>query len=216
MKKIVLILLLFITVSFSGNAQEDLNVFSTGISGGIDYNMNAYQLTNNTTYGNSYYGVSPRYNLGVDFGYMVTKKFRPRLEFKYVSVRYGLDFTPSPVYSNCGKDLVILNYFNLNLHFDYSLLTIKKFQLFASPALKYEFLLNAIPAINWSGITVLEHPSNSIGGALSAIFKYNITEHIGITLTPEYTYFFNKFSSTNDKAFTRFSGNFGVEYKFGD
>lgn len=154
----------------------------------------------NANYGYSYFGVSPRYNIGVDYGYNVSNRFRPRIEFKYVSVMYGLNFS-NTVYNITDKDFVTVNYFDINLHFDYLLLTIKNFQLFASPALKYEFELNAYPEVNWSPYLNMEHPGNLLGGAIAPIFKYNLSDHLGLTLTPEYTIFLEPFASGNSKPY---------------
>ncbi len=215
MKKIFFILLLLATISFYGKAQTEENKYTIGFDGGITYNVNAYQIAKNANYGNNYYGVSPRYNIGVDYGYNVSNRFRPRIEFKYVSVMYGLDFS-NTIYNITDKDFVTVNYFDINLHFDYLLLTIKNFQLFASPALKYEFELNAYPEVNWSPYLNMEHPGNLLGGAIAPIFKYNLSDHLGLTLTPEYTIFLEPFASGNSKPYYRYSGNFGIEYKFGD
>jgi len=203
-----------VTIPFAGNAQTDETEFFMGINGGLDYNMNAYKLDKNESYGYAYYGISPRYNIGLDFGLKVSKKLRPRIEIKYVNVKYGIDWSPS-VYQ-FGTTVTNVNYVDFNLHLDYLLISIKKFQLFVSPAVKSELeMRHSISSTNWN-ILELKHPGKILGGAVSAIIKYNLSKNFGITLTPEYTMFLKPFATGNDKPYQRFSSNIGIEYKFGD
>jgi len=220
MKKTFSFLLSIVIISFAGNAQTEETIVFMGINAGIDYDMNAYHFTKNQSFGYEYFGITPTFNIGADCGIKVSKRFRPRIELKYVNVQYGIDYRNTSLVA-LGRDSVTVNYIDLNLHFDYLLLTIKNFQLFASPALKYEFELNTIAANNYSGgggisPLVLVNPGNILGGALSALFKYNFTDQFGLTLIPEYTIFFNRFATGNNKTYQRFTCNLGFEYKFGD
>lgn len=218
MKKIFFILVLVAAILFKGNAQNNEVIPSVGLNFGIDYNMNAYQLSDRTYegYTYSYFGISPRYNIGADFGLKITNRFRPRIEFKYVNLKYGIDYSNTHLNLEVFKTVTNVNYLDLNLHFDYILFTISKFQLFASPAIKYEFQTGySISTNKWSFLE-FEHPSNIAAGAFSAIFKYNLSKRFGITLTPEYTYFFRPFFSKNTEPYQRVSVNLGCEYSFKD
>jgi hypothetical protein len=211
MKKYLFTLLLILSVTFTTNAQTDDNAEAFfGINTGIDFDMNAYKFDHDK-YGYSYYGMSPQYNIGADFGIMASKKLRPRIELKYVNLKYGINWDSSPY--QFGRTIININYIDLALHLDYQLFSSKKLQLFISPAFKYEFQLSqTISSDNWSVIDYI-HPTSSAGGALSAIIKYKVTDHMGITLTPEYTIFTNSFATGNKKLFERFSINVGVEFK---
>jgi hypothetical protein len=112
--------------------------------------------------------------------------------------------------------MINLDYFDFNFHIDYSLFSTKKFQLFVSPAFKYEFQTGySLSSRKWNFL-VLKQPSSIIGGSLSTIFKYKVSKHFGLTLTPEYTVFAHPFATGNDKSYQRFNANFGMEFCFGE
>lgn len=209
------------TTDVTTDEQKDRSWISIGVSAGMDYNFNAYKFAQNEFYGNTYYGITPRYNIGFDIGLKVAKRLRPRLEFKYVNMQYGMDFT-NTAYSYLSKMVANVNYFDFNMRLDYMLIPTGKFQLFVSPGLKYEYETgNTISSNIYStssssapSTVQFKHPGDIGGGALGLIFKYNVTDHFGITLTPDYTLFFHKFVSDNNKDYTRFSVNIGAEYKF--
>ena len=46
------------------------------------------------------------------------------------------------------------------------------------------------------------------------IFKYKITDRIGVTLTPDYTIFFREYVKANTKVYQRASANLGFEFSF--
>lgn len=209
------------------SAQEEVQLdeegsFSIGINGGIDNNINAYRLDANSNK-NEFSSSNPQYSWAIDFGYMVNEKFRPRLEFKHVKMSYSANWVNTPLPVTRKETIVDLENCDINFHLDYLLLNKKKFHVFVSPGLKWEFnYKNDIKNTNldgnhnnnsYYGISN-ENPKNILGGSVSAIFKYNITRHIGITLTPEYTIFFHKYVTSNDKPYQRVSANFGVEFKF--
>jgi len=227
MKKFYFVLLFIMAISFAGNAQTEKTEktandqpivneveYFMGINGGIDFNTNAYPLFKNGNYGYTYFGVSPSYNIGADFAVKITARLRPRLEFKYVNVKYGVDWSTLQ-YTFGESTIVNLNYFDINLHLDYLLLSVRKFQLFVSPAFKFEAQTGY--SLSTSKLYLeLKQPSSIAGGGLSAIFKYKMTKHIGFTLTPDYTIFAHSFVLGNNKPYQRFSANFGVEFKFGE
>jgi hypothetical protein len=234
MRKITIYLLLLILIPFSVNAQKaQVNTPATdikksidyasafGISYGIDDNINAYKLSSNSE-GNNFYKGDTHYNIGLSFGWMISKRFRPRIEFKYTKLSYHVGWADSNIPSIYES---IVNMYNLgiNLRADYVLLNVKKFQMFVSPAVKWEFGVNAEEhnlmndgTDNWGSYNgvIEENPRNLVGGSVAAIFKYNIVKKIGITLTPEYTYFLRNFVLANDNSYNRLSINIGVEYNF--
>jgi hypothetical protein len=238
MKRILLGVCILFVISFAVNAQttqtaqtgqadqiDETNLF-VGINSGIDYNINAFSETNGY-YNNKYYGIKPQYNIGLDFSVMVSKKFRPRLEFKFVSVKYGMLWNGTQFAGTDPKDwtrtLVYVKNYDFNLHGDYLLVDMNKFQLFVSPAFKYEFAAGykmstrrvdgTKTSTHYKDI-IASHPSSIIGGAVSMIFKYNFTKRVGLTLTPEYTVFDHGFATGNNSLYQRFSTNMGFEFKF--
>lgn len=223
MKKIFIALCVMVALPFAGNAQStqpsqpsqptqpEYPIFSFGFSGGLDYDKNAFK-TAPTAQGGTYFGENPRYNIGADFGVQIIKRIRPRIELKYVNVKYAIDWN---AVSNLGQTTVNLNYFDINLRVDLLALPIKKFQFFVSPAFKYEYQTSSSVVNNYVMTDGLMHqPSSIIGFGISGIFKYNITDNFGITLTPEQTYFSHSFATGNTKPYQRTSYNIGFEYKF--
>lgn len=233
MKKIFFVLLAMITLPFVGFAQapkstpaakptqttlSEYPAFFVGLNGGLDFDINAHKLAP-TIDGGKYFDNNPRYNIGADFGLQVSKKWRPRLELRYVNVKYGIDWTGVDVSlrGNPTQTIQNINYFDINLRIDYLLLSIKKFQFFVSPAFKYEFETGSAFVFNRvSNDVILHQPSSIIGLGGSAILKYNITPNWGITVTPEYTFFTHGFATGNSKPYERLSTNIGFEYKFGE
>jgi hypothetical protein len=59
-----------------------------------------------------------------------------------------------------------------------------------------------------------EYPKRILGGSLSTIFKYNLNEHFGISLIPEYTIFFRNFVKSNNTKYQQFSANPGIKFRF--
>jgi hypothetical protein len=227
MKKItsLLFILLLLTAKVKAQdttkVQEKRNIISIGTSYGFDKNINACRSEPNI-YGNNFYNDKIYNNMSLDFGIYATKKFRPRIEFKYVRMGYSAGWDSTGV-TVIEETVVDLYNFNINMHFDYMLLNVKKFDLLISPAFKWEHTMgdefynlriDGTKGYNNYGNINSEYPEDVIGGAISAIVKYNLTKHIGITLTPEYTLFINEFVSTNDKYYQRVSVNAGLEFAF--
>jgi hypothetical protein len=222
MKNKIIFLILLVLMIASVNAQDKkASTITIGINSGIDNNINAYRLTPNT-FGNNFYSNRPQYNIGIDYGMMITEKFRPRVELKYVQLSYGAGWDDANI-STLKESTVTLNNFDFNIHMDWLLISSSKFQIFVSPGLKWELNLNRTVKnirisgshnwANYNGI-VSENSKNLLGGSLSTILKYNITDKIGITMTPEYTLFFRNFVRSNNELYQRVGVNFGLEFGF--
>lgn len=222
MRRRILYLALFAILPLTAYSQDTSKyVFTIGIYGGIDRNINGYKLDQNN-YGNDFYAVAPTWNIGLDYGLMVTDKFRPRISFKYVQQRYKVGWENANIVT-MQESVVYLYNFNVSLSADYLLLNSPKFQMFASPGVVWEFTsgkneknIKKDGTHNWANYNeiVTENPGNILGGAASAIFKYNLTKYIGITVTPEYTLFFRNYVKSNNKGYQRMSLGFGVEFNF--
>ena len=202
MKKIVFTLL-FILSAISGFSQVDEPTITFGINTGLDHNINAYRFQPYSLGQNDFYytysPINPQFNVGIDFGVILNKKMRARVELRYVNTQYNLifdhshDATPVPAHDYFVKSRWTMYNLDFNMHFDYLLYTLKDFEVFASPGLKFEFNEGQfIRTVMGDGSLHNEHfqgmeigyPTVIAGGALSMILKYNITKHIGFTLTP--------------------------------
>ncbi len=208
------------------NSQEKIKEYRAGdvffgFSSGVDYHLNAFRSTEISDF--RFSGKGPRYNMGIDLGVMAAKRFRPRLELKYVRLAYGQEWPgwESISYTTMKTTTTRVNYLDLNLHLDYLAFgRDSKIKFFLSPGIKTEYALGAsYKTTKTDGETTNNHfstleesyPSSIAGWAVSGILKYEPTRYLGFTFTPEYTNFFRKFQSMNDNKYQRLSFNVGVE-----
>ncbi len=192
-----------------------------GLSSGINYDINAYKTSTDEN-GFTFDKRNPHFNIGGYLGIMVTKKFRPRFEMRYVrtSFEQAWDQKEYPTFINTT---VKLDNLDLNLHFDYLVLNSNKWHVFLSPALKSEFMVGEDYKTTKTDdddsndkFKILEerYPKSIAGAALSAIFKYDINKKVGLTFTPDYTMFFRSYQKDNSESYYRFSFNIGLEFRF--
>jgi|WetSurMetagenome_2_1015567.scaffolds.fasta_scaffold06333_4 hypothetical protein len=228
MKKSLLLLLVALS-PFTAKAQENVkednedygaSVFF-GVTGGIDYNIHAFRESAYDQYPFNFYEIQPHYNFGINLGVLFAKRFRPTLELKFVKNSYGMNW--NNYNSTFDKSITKLRYFNANLRFDYLLISKNKLDIFLSPTFKSETLLSSKDVLHkMDGDTDntrysfvgKEYPRNVLGVAISSIFKYKINNEMGVTLSPEYTYWGRKFVLDNSTAYQTFSVNLGFEVKF--
>lgn len=224
MKKIIILLSVFLPII--SNAQEENQRTDTtekhvylGLTGGLDYDLNAYQfgIDNNKEF--EYYGINPHYNLGLSFGFDVTKRIRPRLGVYFLTMSYGFNWSDD--YPDFDKTEASLYYMGLNLNFDYMVLSRGNFNLYISPGIKGETYIrrtfetsytNGDPSDNRNFDYTEAYPDKFAGCGISAIFKYNVLKYLGLEVIPEYTHFINGFVKSNDKPYQRFNINFGIEF----
>jgi hypothetical protein len=168
-----------------------------------------------------YYEGDIHFTSGINVSYFVTRRIRPRLEFRYSEMKYGQLW--SETYPDFDKTTSKLNTLNLNLNIDILALGMEKFQLFVSPGIVTEFNTNytyrtylADGNSNMKNYNLLsdEYRGSIAGANISLIFKYKFDEHLGLVIIPGYNYYFRDFVDSNDKMYTRMLLNLGVEYTF--
>jgi hypothetical protein len=216
------IITLVLINSITSSAQEsEKSKLSFGINGGIGQNKNAYRMNPETytTYNHQYYEGDIHFTMGINIGYFISERFRPRFEFRYSEMKYGLYWDENyPQFDRTETKLFTLNY---NLQFDYLMVNTNRFQLFISPGLVGEFIVDSQNRNyltdgsknldNYSAVT--QQYSEEIAGLnLSLIAKYKFNENLGLTLTPGYNYYLKKWLPSNDKNYTKTLLNIGVEY----
>jgi hypothetical protein len=197
---------------------------SIGLNGGYDVDFNAYKFDPDLVNGYTYYDINPHYNIALDLSVQATKKLRPRLGLKYETLSFGFYWDPDVWQtSEFEKTVTSLKCMNLSLNLDYVLVSKKLFTVYVSPGLLTEFVSKSkCKTYKTDGTTSSSHynyfedpyPASSLGGSLAAIAKINITNWLGITVTPQYTQFFRGFSHSNDKLYSRFNINGGIELSF--
>jgi hypothetical protein len=226
MKKIVFsFILIFSTISVF--PQDFEPIFTMGINSGLNYDINAYQIPINDRFYYQYLSRPLQYNIGMDFAVAVTNNLRARIGLNFVNSQYGVNWNVGTPPSETPVDMVQsiqnINYFNISLHLDYLLTKWKKLDIYGSPGLKYEWetsdyintTLNdgSSTSTNWYFLYPA-YPKEIVGASVSLILKYNIGKHLGITLTPDYTFFFRNFVSSNWQYYQRASLNAGFEFRF--
>lgn len=231
MKTVILVILSFFLILPAAKSQDsklpiaksqDSNKFkiSLGYNIGGGQNSNGYRLTPDA-YGIVYSEGGILSSTGINASVFVTEKLRPRLEFTYSEMKYGVDL--SGLNSDFYKSLTKTMNLNVNLNLDYLVLNKSKFQLFLSPGIVTEYVIGTTHknyftdgTINFKSYNILteEYPTVIAGANFSILAKYKLNEHFGFTLTPGYNYYFRKYVLVNDKAYTRALLNIGLEYTF--
>jgi len=212
MGKRVLIILSGLLVSLAGSSQSR---FSINLNGGLDKNFNKYYNANGYT---KIEDVGTDFNTGLDISYRFVDWLRFRIDFKYVQYNYGQETT---TLSEVASSELRAYHMAINPRFDFRIWSKNKFEVFLSPGLCLEYLMgdDQISVLtdgthsfkNYISTSYSKSMTGLIGGA---VFKYNITNHLGFTLSPDYTLFFDELYSQNDGNLQRFSTNIGVEWTF--
>lgn len=226
MKKGILLILVASFLFAEARSQENGLSFSEkshitlGFQIGYDKNFNAYKM-NEEMFGFTYYEKQPSFSAGIDIGYFVTKRFRPRVELEYSYLLYGMDW-------NMGEDADFIStrtnvhYYGLNGHFDYGVYMGDKVQVFLSPGFNWDVnfhhrywttLADEDDEVDDEYSLLQERfPKSILGGSLSMPIRINITNQLKLDLEPEATMFFRYFQPGNTKPYGRLSFKVGLEY----
>lgn len=164
----------------------------------------------------------PDFSGGVNLIYYLGKKFRLRAESDYSNISFTRDYqTDASIDKNVGLTKMSINNISLNPHVDYKIFSLGQLDLYGSAGLRFEFTLS-----DWqrtynqagdllSGKYLLDEINpGEIGGTGGLILKYNISEHLGIQVAPEYTYYFRPLFTMNDNNLQRLSLKAGIEWRF--
>lgn len=207
-----LLLLFVMLIPLFGFSQSR---FSININGGYDYNIDKYYSPN--TYKKFENGQTD-FNFGFDVGFRLSETFRFRVEFKYAEFSYGQYYLTS---GDLLKTEMTLNCMNINPRLDYRIWAHNNFELFLTTGIRLEYVMDDnqesmradgnISTRNYISLDFDDNMSGLIGGA---ILKYKLSDHWGISFTPEYTLFFDELYHENSGVLQRFSTNVGIEWTF--
>lgn len=228
MKKISLVIAAFIISLGVSNAQVVDSIpkasigtkLSLGFYGGITHNLGAYQ-TGPDNHGFSFYEVNTGYSTGISLALSVSNKIRIRFESGYSQMEYGVDWGDN--YLAFDKTINTLHDLNLNLSIDYLLFQHKNLQLFVSPGVVNEFVKAheytttlSDGNFNHKNYNVLseDYQQYQLGGNISLFARYRLSGLLSISMSPGYTYFFQKFIPDNDVSYQRFNLNVGMYLDF--
>ncbi len=197
--------------------------FFLGLNSGVDYNVNAFRSVSTSDF--SFEDKGPRYNISFDASVMATKRLRPRIELQYHRLAYGQEWlgASSSSYTTMEYTTTRVNYFGLNFHLDYLLMGLNsRFKIFLSPGLNTEYSTGvSYKTLKTDGDETSSrfsslgdyYPKSIAGLNLTAIMKYDLSENLGITLSPGYTHYLRPFMEVNDNSYQRFNLNLGVELR---
>jgi hypothetical protein len=210
----ILLVIFLLMFSMAGFSQSN---FSLGVSGGYDRSFN---FLTGMKYSNS--DIYPDFNLGVDGILNLGEKMRIRAELRYANMNYTREYNfDSQSSDRLEKSVLYISNLDINPRFDYKLIKAGNFDLYASAGLKLEFTLGDYERstlANGDKLTTThienDYTKTQAGVVGGFIFKYNVNPSFGITLSPDYTCFFDKFYSKNDYILQRVGVNLGVEWKF--
>jgi hypothetical protein len=213
MKK-YMIIAFFGMISLVINAQSK---YTLGINSGLDHSFNS-------AYSDYYKRTATPidYNMGIYISRAIGQKYRLRLEMQYYKIGIGQDWTGAgtsptePVKST--KRIFSLGG---NLRLDYKIGHLSKFDFFISPALKgnvpigsYENTKTYDGNLRTSHYIDPGYRHTLAAGAMGLLIKYNVNAHLGIVLTPEYTYYFRKFYYKCVSPLQTISASLGAEWTF--
>lgn len=201
------ILLFCLVFAIPGFAQSR---FFIGMSGGLDFNNNKYYTPNNYK---KFEDGKTDFNAGLDLGYRFSDVTRFRLELRYSEYSFGQRS------STLESEMSLFN-LDVNPRLDIRVWSLKKLELFLSPGFRLEYVLDSDGETVWTNGTtsstnyVDKDYKDKIQGFIGgAILKYNFTKHLGVTLSPDYTLFFDKLYDRNDGSLQRFNINAGIEWR---
>lgn len=216
----ILLVLFFLTFTLVGFSQSN---FTFGVSGGYDKTFN--HLTGLGLLDTK--DAFPDFNLGVDGMFNVGEKIRIRAELGYENLSYTKNWNsestdPTRIY----KSVVSVSNLDISPRVDYKLAKSGSFDLYASAGFRFEFTLGnyeRTTLANGDKLTTnliintntktnfTQTQAGAVGGF---ILKYNVNPSFGITLAPDYTYFFDYYYTQNVDKMQRIRVNLGVEWKF--
>ncbi len=225
MRKFTLFVLLVIATSSLVMSQEkdltqELNNVTIGIKGGMGYNLNGYRSALDDA-GFTYYDMNPGFKTGIEFGVFATQKFRIRTFVGYNEMSYGMD--GNNIKENLEKTETKLYGINWEINFDYCFFDKERLDFFISPGLVADFVSSfdhknylTNGEINYNNYNYLteQYPASAAGANISFIARAKLANNIYMSLTPEYTLFFKKFTAGNDGMYQRLNLNLGIEYNF--
>jgi hypothetical protein len=227
-KFFIMLIVVLIPVTIKAQPEKEVAKKSTisyaytlGINFGIDNDIHAYRMNPNY-FGNNFYSNKYNSSIGLEFGIMISKKIRTRLEVKNVKISYNADWENANIPS-LKETTVNLFMMDFNFKLDYMVFDNKKFQVFVTPLVKWEINADSEEKnisyngiINWANYNgiITENPKSLLGGGVSTSIKYNLAKNVSLTATPVYTLFFRNFVKSNDKSYQRISLDLGVEFNF--
>lgn len=206
---ILAVLLLFSGAAFS---QSWLGL---SLTGGYDYNFNKYYNYSEWTDAEH---ENMDFNTGLDIIMRMSKKVRFRIELRYEQLNYGQNSGSTSI----SKSEMKLHCIDINPRFDIRVWTKQKWELFLSPGLRLQYVVDPEETSYKSDGEISKHHTyvntdynDALPGVLAgAILKYNINKRLGLKFSPDFYYSFKKLYDEGNNNLMGFRSNIGIEYFF--
>lgn len=186
--------------------------FFVGLNAGIDHNFNKYYSPNSYE---KFEDGKMDYSAALDLGYRFSDKVRFRLSSGYNQFSFGQE-------NSALKSERTLYNLSFTPRLDFRVWNAKKLELFLSPGIRLEYVITS-DGETWyddgghsrrNVYVAADYRDKNSGFTGGAILKYNVNEHLGVTLVPDYTIFGNKIYERNSGVLHRASLKAGVEWRF--
>ncbi len=216
----VLLVVALMFFAFEGFAQPQ---FSLGVSGGYDKNFNQFYKMPKTNV-----DAFPDYNIGVDGILTINDWLRVKAEIHYENLGFTRNWdieSSSPDRIDVSK--VSLNNLDISPKVDLRFLKLGNFETYFSAGFRFEFMLGKYEVSYTASGEEMEddhvmdeYNEGQAGVVGGLLFKYNVSDNISITLSPEYTYFFDplylqsEYDDDYEHDLYRMGVNLGVEWRF--
>lgn len=213
MKYISVIVLLLVTISL--NAQKR---FSIGAYGGLGKSFNIETGYNSVDDPKSLLD----YNYGLSLCLRIKDSTRIRVEGSIY--RTGLKYDwPTPTAGGVHPVKTVKNvyFWDITLRYDYKFFVYKKLDFYLSPGAKGLFSMgyseeteNSVGNTKSSNYLDFAYTQKLVAPSVQLLLRYKLSKHWGITLAPEYSYYFRKFYYTCNGSLSQFDVKLGMECNF--
>lgn len=193
-----------------------------GVNAGISFTNNNFV---STPVAGAEFDSKPRAFFLSVAGVQINDKNRVRLDLSKSRVKSKLDYNynapqpddPSiPDYSELSIKMA-----TINLNYDYRVAGSEKFDIFSSAGLrallssnKKEYTTYLDGRREETETVIMDFNRNLFGVGAGLVAKYNYTNKVGISFTPDYTVYSRGFNKGDNKRLTRLSFAIGIESRF--
>jgi hypothetical protein len=221
MKYVSLIILMFLALNLNAQSRWSIGAFG-GLGHSYHMKFTDYLYTQDAR--------KVDYNYGLGLSVRLKDSTRLRLEGAIQRTALKRDW---PQDTSTNKDayhfVTSINnmyYLDIDLRVDILLCKLKRFDFYLSPGVKTKFSLgdyestyfengdNTLSKTKTTNYLNYSYKKTLIAPSLELLVKYNLGKHVGITLAPEYSYYFREFYYVNDGDFNQLNVKLGMEFTF--
>ncbi len=219
MKRIILLTLTILICFVSSGQYNKTGTFILGLKGGLASNINAYSQQNYKEF--SFYNISNQFSITAEASVYLNNKQCIRLGAGYSENKYGVKWPES--YTLDHTNVTLYN-MAISLNYDYLIFGKNKIEIFASPGILTELVLDhtnrtyrddgTSTSTTYNVYPDEKYKDVNYGFNASILFKYQLNKWMNFTMSPYYNIFFNKFVIDNSDLYMRAGGTVGLEFSF--